>query len=110
MDGSEIEFIISLLEKVVISGGTLIFVDWVSDVIIDYSGAKTHPGMKTMPKPYELGCKCSSCYDGFTVKTRADFEMDAKDWEEMVLNNEESKYDPKTGKLRENNINSIKDK
>jgi hypothetical protein len=103
MSGEELEFICSVLEKVLISGGTLIFIDWISDVIADYSGTKTHPGMKSLPKPYELGCKCSNCYDGFTVKTRADFEMDSEDWKDMVLQNEKSKYDPETGDLRKDN-------
>jgi|SRR5690554_839075 len=102
MSPEDFEFICDLLGNVLISGGTLLFIDWISDVIADYSGTKKHPGMEPMPKPYELGCKCPSCHDGFTSKTRADFEMDHSDWQDMVLGKEDSKYDPKTGELRKN--------
>jgi len=85
MDPEVIEFIISILDKVIITGVTFTFIGWVTEVVTDYTGTRVHPGMEPMPKPWETGCQCPSCYDPNAPK-QSDYEMSFEDWERMVLN------------------------
>lgn len=101
MTPDEFEYVMTLLGNVVITGATLILVDWITDAIIDYSGTRVPPGMETSSRlSDELGCKCPSCDDSFGKKPKIDIGMDPKDWEDMVLKKSDSKYDPETGELR----------
>ncbi len=88
MGPDELEFIFDLLGKVLVSGGTLLFIDFISDIIADYTGTKIHPGMEPAPKHSELGCQCPSCYDSLAEKKVDNSEAEFSEWRDAVIEQE----------------------
>ncbi len=96
MGSDELEFIFDLLGKVLVSGGTLLFIDFITDVIADYTGTKVHPGMEPAPKHSELGCQCPSCYDSLAERKVDNSEAEFNEWRDAVIE-QELKRNSKTG-------------